>query len=74
MRVAQFLDNSKAKFAYARYLIDLDEYAEARTQPTRGQFEWILRSFASNPDDSSVFQIRLGRLQSGAPRGSAHLE
>ena len=58
LRVAQFLDNPKAKFSYARYLNDLDEYAKpgqnhSRTVRVEASF------FASNPDESSVFQIRL---------------
>ena len=58
MRVAQFLDNPKAKFAYARYLIDLDEYAKPGQNHSRS-VRVEASFFASNPDDSSVFQIRL---------------
>ena len=58
VRVAQFIDNPKAKFTYARYLIDLDEYAKPGQNQSRSvQVEASF--FASNPDDSSVFQIRL---------------
>ena len=58
VRVAQFLDNPKTKFAYARYLIDLESYAEV--YPTHSRSIRVDTSFfASNPDDSSVFQIRL---------------
>ena len=58
VRVAKFWNKSKAKFTYARYLIDFDEYAKP------GQnHSWLVRVeasfFASNPDESSVFQIRL---------------
>ena len=58
VRVAQFLDNPKAKFAYARYLIDLDEYAKPGQNHSRS-VRVEASFFASNPDDSSVFQIRL---------------
>ena len=58
VRVAQFLDNPKAKFTYARYLIDLDEYAKPGQNQSRSVR--VEASFiASNPDESSVFQIRL---------------
>ena len=54
LRVAQFLDNPKAKFAYARYLIDLKSYAEV--YPTHSRSLRVDTSFfASNMDDSSVF-------------------
>ena len=69
----QFLDNSKAKFAYARYLIDLDEYAKPGQNHSRS-VRVEASFFASNPDESSVFQIRLAAFQSGTPRGSTHLE
>jgi hypothetical protein len=58
VRVAQFIDNPKVKFSYARYLIDLDEYAK----PGQNQSKSVrveVSFFASNPDESSVFQIRL---------------
>ena len=58
VRVAQFLDNPKAKFAYARYLIDLDEYAKPGQNHSRS-VRVEASFFASNPDESSVFQIRL---------------
>jgi hypothetical protein len=58
LRVAQFLDNPKAKFSYARYLIDLDEYAKPGQNHSRS-VRVEASFFASNPDDSSVFQIRL---------------
>ena len=58
VRVAQFLDNPKTKFAYARYLIDLESYAEV--YPTHTRSLRVDTSFlASNLDESSVFQIRL---------------
>ena len=58
VRVAQFIDNPKAKFTYARYLIDLDEYAKPGQNQSRS-VRVEASFFASNPDDSSVFQIRL---------------
>ena len=58
VRVAQFLDNPKAKFTYARYLIDLDEYAKPGQNQSRS-VRVEASFFASNPDESSVFQIRL---------------
>jgi hypothetical protein len=58
MRVAQFIDNPKAKFTYARYLIDLDEYAKPGQNQSRS-VRVEASFFASNPDESSVFQIRL---------------
>ena len=58
VRVAQFLDNPKTKFAYARYLIDLESYAEVYPTHTRS-LRVDTSFFASNMDDSSVFQIRL---------------
>ena len=58
VRVAQFLDNPKAKFAYARYLVDLDEYAKPGQNQSRS-VRVEASFFASNPDESSVFQIRL---------------
>jgi hypothetical protein len=39
-RVAQFLDNPKTKFAYARYLIDLESYAEGYPTHSRS-LGWI---------------------------------
>ena len=58
VRVAKFWNKSKAKFTYARYLIDFDEYAKPGQNHSR-----LVRVeasfFASNPDESSVFQIRL---------------
>ena len=69
VRIAQFLDNSKAKFAYARYLIDLESYAEV--YPTHSRSLRVDTSFfASNTDDSSVFQIRLAAF-SQAPQDIA---
>ena len=58
VRVAQFIDNPKAKFTYARYLIDLDEYAKPGQNQSRS-VRVEASFFASNPDESSVFQIRL---------------
>ena len=58
VRVAQFIDNPKVKFSYARYLIDLDEYAKPGQNQSRS-VRVEASFFASNPDDSSVFQIRL---------------
>ena len=58
VRVAQFLDNPKAKFAYARYLVDLDEYAKPGQNHSRS-VRVEASFFASKPDESSVFQIRL---------------
>lgn len=57
-RVAKFLDNSKAKFTYARYLIDLDEYAKPGQNQSRS-VRVEASFFASNQNESSVFQIRL---------------
>ena len=58
VRVAQFLDNPKTKFAYARYLIDLESYAEVYPTHTRS-LRVDTSFFASNLDQSSVFQISL---------------
>ena len=58
VRVAQFIDNPKVKFSYARYLIDLDEYAKPGQNQSRS-VRVEASFFASNPDESSVFQIRL---------------
>ncbi|MBT6851475.1 MAG: hypothetical protein HOA16_09800 [Opitutae bacterium] len=58
VRVAKFGDNPKAKFTYARYLIDLDEYAKPGQNQSRS-VRVEASFFASNPDESSVFQIRL---------------
>jgi hypothetical protein len=58
VRVAKFWDKSKAKFTYARYLIDLDEYAKPGQNQSRS-VRVEASFFASNPDESSVFQIRL---------------
>ena len=57
-RVAKFWDKSKAKFTYARYLIDLDEYVKPGQNQSRS-VRVEASFFASNPDESSVFQIRL---------------
>ena len=71
VRVAQFLDNPKAKFAYARYLIDLKSYAEV--YPTHSRSLRVDTSFfASNNDESSVFQIRLAAF-SQAPQDIARI-
>jgi hypothetical protein len=71
VRVAQFLDNPKAKFAYARYLIDLESYAEV--YPTHSRSLRVDTSFfASNLDESSVFQIRLAAF-SQAPQDIARI-
>ena len=58
VRVAKFWNKSKAKFTYARYLIDLDEYAKPGQNHSRS-VRVEASFFASNPDESSVFQIRL---------------
>ncbi len=58
VRVAKFWEKSKAKFTYARYLIDLDEYAKPGQNHSRS-VRVEASFFASKPDDSSVFQIRL---------------
>ena len=58
VRVAQFIDNPKVKFSYARYLVDLDEYAKPGQNQSRS-VRIEASFFASNPDESSVFQIRL---------------
>ncbi len=58
MRVAQLIDNPKAKFTYARYLIDLDEYAKLGQNQSRS-VRVEASFFASKPEESSVFQIRL---------------
>ena len=58
VRVAQFIDNPKAKFTYARYLIDLDEYAKLGQNQSRS-VRVEASFFASNPEESSAFQIRL---------------
>ena len=71
VRVAQFLDNPKTKFAYARYLIDLESYAEV--YPTHTRSLRVATSFlASNLDESSVFQIRLAAF-SHAPQDIARI-
>ena len=58
VRVAQFLDNPKAKFAYARYLIDLESYTVVYPTDTRS-LRVDTSIFASNMDESTVFQIRM---------------
>ena len=50
--------NPKVKFSYARYLVDLDEYAKPGQNQSRS-VRVEASFFASNPDESSVFQIRL---------------
>jgi len=71
LRVAQFLDNPKTKFAYARYLIDLESYAEVYPTHTRS-LRVDTSFFASNLDESSVFQIRLAAF-SQAPQDIARI-
>tara|TARA_Y200000002_G_scaffold37771_1_gene27674 strand:- start:166 stop:1128 length:963 start_codon:yes stop_codon:yes gene_type:complete len=71
VRVAQFLDNPKAKFAYARYLVDLESYAEVYPSHTRS-LRVDTSFFASNLDESSVFQIRLAAF-SHAPQDIARI-
>ncbi|MDC3335697.1 hypothetical protein OAV71_04240 [Opitutales bacterium] len=71
VRVAQFLDNPKTKFAYARYLIDLESYAEVYPTHTRS-LRVDTSFFASNLDESSVFQIRLAAF-SQAPQDIARI-
>ena len=70
VRVAQFLDNPKTKFAYARYLIDLESYAEV--YPTHTSLRVDTSFLASNLDESSVFQIRLAAF-SHAPQDIARI-
>ncbi len=58
-RVGKFDRWPKSKFTYARYLIDLDEYPELGEEHVRS-VEVEASFFTSNPEESSVFQIRLG--------------
>lgn len=58
-RVGQFKTSTKSKFTYARYLIDLDEHPKAGKDRVRS-VEVEASFFTSNPQESSVFQIRLG--------------
>jgi hypothetical protein len=58
-RVGKFDTWPESKFTYARYLIDLDEYPEAGEEYVRS-LEVQASFFTSNPEESSVFQIRLG--------------
>jgi len=58
-RVAQFNAPIKSKFTYARYLIDLDEHPKPGEEHVR-TVEVETSFFTSNPQEPSVFQIRLG--------------
>ena len=58
-RVGKFERGREPKFTYARYLIDLDEYTGPREDHVRS-VEVEASFFTSNPEESSVFQIRLG--------------
>jgi len=58
-RVGQFNTWPKTKLAYARYLIDLDEHPKPAEEHVR-TVEVEASFFASNPQEPSVFQIRLG--------------
>jgi len=58
-RVGKFDTVPGPKFTYVRYLIDLDEYTEPGEEHVRS-VEVKASFFALNPDESSVFQIRLG--------------
>ena len=57
--VGQFKAPTKAKFTSARYLIDLDEHPKPGDEHVRS-VEVEASFFTSNPQLSSVFQIRLG--------------
>lgn len=58
-RVAQFNAPTKSKFTYARYLIDLDEHPKPGEEHIR-TVEVEASFFTSNPQEPTVFQIRLG--------------
>jgi len=58
-RVGQFNTWPKTKLAYARYLIDLDEHPKPAEEHVR-TVEVEASFFTSNPQEPSVFQIRLG--------------
>ena len=58
-RVGQFNTWPKTKLTYARYLIDLDEHPKPGEEHIRS-VEVEASFFASNPQEPSVFQIRLG--------------
>jgi len=58
-RVGQFNTWPKTKLTYARYLIDLDEHPKPGEEHVRS-VEVEASFFTSNPQESSVFQIRLG--------------
>ena len=58
-RVGKFDRGPEPKFTYARYLIDLDEHKEPAEEHVRS-VEVEASFFTSNPEKSSVFQIRLG--------------
>ncbi len=57
--VGQFSAPTKSKFTYARYLIDLNEHPEPGEEHVRS-VEVEASFFTSIPEESSVFQIRLG--------------
>ena len=58
-RVGKFNTWPQSKFTYARYLIDLDEHPKPDEEHIRS-VEVEASFFTSNPQESSVFQIRLG--------------
>ncbi len=58
-RVGQFDAPTKLKFTYARCLIDLDEHPKPGEEHVR-TVEVEASFFTSNPQEPSVFQIRLG--------------
>jgi hypothetical protein len=58
-RVGKFKTVPKNRFTYARYLIDLDEHPEPGEEHVR-TVEVEASFFTSNPQEPSVFQIRLG--------------
>ena len=58
-RVGQFSTWPKTQLTYARYLIDLDEHPKPGEEHVR-TVEVEASFFTSNPQEPSVFQIRLG--------------
>lgn len=58
-RVGQFNTWPKTKLAYARYLIDLDDHLKPAEEHVRS-VEVEASFFTLNPQEPSVFQIRLG--------------
>ena len=57
-RVGKFNKGPEPKYTYIRYLIDLEEHPQALEGQTRS-VEVKASFFSSNPEVSSVFQIRL---------------